>query len=154
MSKINQIKFRKVLSKFATGVAVVSVNFKEKKIGKTINSFTSLSLNPPLILFALDKNASSLNEFKKSNYLSVNILSKKQKNISDNFAKKNAKWKNIEYDLSNFETPYIKNCIANLECKKIKILKQGDHIMFICKIISADFKDNIQPLLYFNSKYI
>ena len=156
MKKINQKYFKKVLGKFATGVTVISINNKEKFIGKTVNSFSALSLSPPLVLFSLDRKASSIIKFKNCEYLSINILNKKQINISKNFSEKNAPWNktDVSYYFSKNKTPIIKNCLANLECKKIKFLTEGDHIIFICKVINFTYNDNLKPLLYFNSKYI
>ena len=88
MKKINKNYFKKTLSKFATGITVVATKKNSIYYGKTINSFSSLSLSPPLVLFSLDIKSSQLNIFKNSNTVSINILSKNQKNISDNFAKK------------------------------------------------------------------
>jgi len=153
VKKINNKLFKKVLGKFATGITVISIYSNGTKIGKTVNSFSALSLSPPLILFALDKKASSLNLFKKTNFLSVNILGSKQSDISKIFAKKDAKWKKVSFTFSKHDTPIINNCLANLECRKIKILKEGDHMIFICKVINASFDDTIKPLLYFNSSY-
>ena len=55
---------------------------------------------------------------------------------------------------SKLGTPFIKNCIAYLECENLKSFKEGDHILFICKVINASYKNKIKPLLYFDSKYL
>ena len=55
---------------------------------------------------------------------------------------------------SHFKTPIIKNCLANLECKRIQLLMKGDHIIFICEVLNASFSDKIKPLIYFDSNYI
>jgi len=154
MKKIKNKTFKKVLSKFSTGITIVAINHNNIKTGKTVNSFSSLSLSPPLVLFSLAKNASSINKFKKSKFLSINILSKKQTNISKNFSKTNSNWKNIDFIISNLNVPLIKNCLGNLECKMIKLLNAGDHTIFICKVINVSFNDKLKPLIYFNSKYI
>ena len=153
MKKINKKLFKKVMSKFSTGITVVGINVKGINIAKTINSFTTLSISPPLVLFSLDINASYLNKFKKSKFLSINILGKNQTDISNIFAKKDPKWKKVNFDLGEFKTPIIKNCLANLECKKTKLLMKGDHIIFICEVLNASFNDKIKPLIYFDSNY-
>ena len=154
MKKINKNEFKKTLSKFSTGVTVIGIKSGRKIIGKTINSFTSLSLSPPLVLFALDKKSSSLKNFKTSMYLSINVLSKDQKNISINFAKKHSKWGNIDFVEGEFKTPIIKKCLSNLECKVNKLIPQGDHIIFICKVINILNNNKVKPLTYYNSRYI
>jgi len=154
MKKVNKKNFRKTLSKFSTGVTVIGINFNNINIGKTVNSFASLSLSPPLVLFSLDKSSSSLDKFKKSLYLSINVLSKNQKNISVNFAKKNIKWLNVDHFQGKLNTPIINNCLSNLECKVEKIISQGDHIIFICKVINILNNHKVKPLIYFDSSYI
>ena len=67
MKKINKKLFKKVLSKFSTGITVVGINVKGINIAKTVNSFTTLSRSPPIVLFSLDIKASYLNKFKKVN---------------------------------------------------------------------------------------
>ena len=112
MKKTNKENFKKTLSKFATGITVVATNKDCILYGKTINSFSSLSLSPPLVLFSLDLKSSKLNIFKNSKIISINVLSKNQKNISDNFAKNNPNWKKVEYNLLNNGNPIIKNCLS------------------------------------------
>ena len=154
MKKINKKLFKKVLSKFSTGITVVGINVEEINFGKTVNSFTTLSVSPPLVLFSLDIKASSLNIFKKSKFLSINILGKNQTDILYIFAKKYPKWEKVSCDLGEFKTPIIKNCLANLEFKKTQLLIKGYHIIFICEVLNASSKDKIKPLIYFNSNYI
>ena len=79
MKKINKDNFKKTLSAFTTGITVVATKYNSVLFGKTINSFSSLSLSPPLVLFSLDNKSSKLNIFKKSKIVTINILSKKQK---------------------------------------------------------------------------
>jgi len=154
MKKINKENYRKTLSKFATGITVIATNKDSILYGKTINSFSSLSLSPPLVLFSLDIKSSKLNIFKNAKKISINILSKKQKLISNNFAKNKPNWKVVEYSLLKNGNPVIKNCVSNLDCKIINKLRKGDHFIFICKVMNVLNTDNLKPLIYFNSKYL
>jgi flavin reductase (DIM6/NTAB) family NADH-FMN oxidoreductase RutF len=154
MKKITKDYFRKTLSKFATGITIVATKKDSIFYGKTINSFSSLSLYPPLILFSLDTKSSKLKIFKNSNTVTINILSKNQKHISDNFAKKNPDWDNIDYSVLKNGNPLIKNCVSNLDCKITNKIKKGDHIIFICKVINVSINDKLKPLIYFNSRYL
>ena len=153
MKKVNIKNFKKTLSKFTTGITVVLTKKDEKIIGKTINSFNSLSLNPPLILFSIGNYSSNLNFFVKTKYLSINILSQKQKKISDYFSEKNPDPKYIKYFKGKNDTVFIPNCIAYLECKLVDKLKKGDHTIFICKVLYVENNKKYKPLMYFNSKY-
>ena len=153
MKKINVSNYKKTLSKFVTGITVICVKTDNKIIGKTVNSFNSLSLNPPLILFSLGNYSSDLNFFLNTRYLSINILSKKQKKISEQFAKNNPNPKGIDFKYGKNDTALIPNCVANLECRLKDKIKNGDHTIFICKVLNVDFYEKIKPLWYFNSKY-
>ena len=153
MKKINKDNFKKTLSTFATGITVVATKNNSKLYGKTINSFSSLSLSPPLVLFSLDKKSSKLKIFKNSKTVSINILSNKQEMISTNFAKKNPDWREIEYDVLKNGNPIIKNCVSNLDCKIEDKLKKGDHIIFICKVVQVLNNNKLKPLIYYNSKF-
>ena len=154
MKKINSNLFKLALSKFATGLTVISIQSNKKFIGKTVNSFASLSLNPPLVLFSLDKKSTSLKIYKKANYIGINILSNKQKDLSEFFAKNKPEWDNINYFLTENNIPMIKDSVTNIDCKKIKTIVQGDHLIFICKVNAIKINKNEKPLIYVNSKYI
>ncbi len=154
MKKINKLNFKKTLGKFTTGVTVICTNFNNLINGITVNSFSSLSLTPPLVLFSLGKNSSSINSFLRSKYLSINILSKEQKNISNYFAINNHPINNSNFFFGKTNTPLINDCIANLECKLIESLEKGDHHIFICEVTNFKYDDKKKPLLYFNSDYI
>ena len=153
MKKVDKLNFKKTLSKFTTGITVVATNKNSKLIGKTINSFSSLSLSPPLVLFSLDIKSSKLNIFKNSKLVSINILSKQQNFVSDNFAKNDPNWDNMEYYILKNGNPILKNCISNMDCKIINKIKMGDHIIFICQVKKILNNNKLKPLIYFNSKY-
>ncbi len=153
MKKINKENFKKTLATFATGITVVTTKKNSVLYGKTINSFSSLSLSPPLVLFSLDKKSSKLSIFIKSKKITINILSRKQKLISNNFAKKNPKWDEIEFDILKNGNPIIKNCVSNLDCEIINKIEKGDHIIFICKVLHVLNNNELKPLIYYNSKY-
>ena len=153
MKKTNKENFKKTLSAFATGITVVATKYNSILYGKTINSFSSLSLSPPLVLFSLDIKSSKLNIFKKCQTITINILSKKQQLVSNNFAKKKPDWKDIEYHFLKNGNPIIKNCVSNLDCNIIDKIKKGDHIIFICQVSQVINNDKLKPLIYYNSKY-
>ncbi len=153
MKKTNNNIFKKTLGKFTTGVTVVCVKQNNIIHGKTVNSFNSLSLNPPLVLFSLGNYSSSINNFLNSKYLTINILSKKQKKISNHFSQKKPSLIDIDFADGKYNTSYISNCVGNLECKLVDKIKKGDHIIFICKVINVLYDDKLKPLSYFNSNY-
>ena len=153
MKKINSLLFKKSLSKFTTGVTIITINKDGVMLGKTVNSFAALSLKPPLVLFSLDKKSSSLKKFLESKYIGINILSKKQKNISQYFSNKKETWGDTNFILSKENIPLIKNSVVNLSCKTFKKLPNGDHVIFICKVVSIKIDKSLKPLIYLNNKY-
>ena len=153
MKKVNTKNFKKTLSKFSTGITVICIKNNNFIYGKTVNSFNSLSLNPPMVLFSLGNYSSSIEQFSKTKFLSINILSSKQKKLSNNFASSYPNLEDVNFIEGNNKTAIIPNCIANLECELTDKIKKGDHIIFICKILELQFNDKLKPLLYFNSKY-
>ena len=154
MKKVNNIEFKKAMSNFATGVTIVSINHKNNFIGKTVSSFSSLSLKPPLVLFSLDKKASSLKLFLNSKYIGINILQKNQKNLSIFYSIKEKKNNNNNFFLSDKKVPLLKEGLVNLECKLSKKHMAGDHIIFICEIISTKILKSKKPMIYFKNKYL
>ena len=154
MRKTNKNNFKKTLSKFTTGVTVIFAEKNGEVHGKTVNSFNSLSLNPPLILFSLGNYSSSINTFLNSKYLTVNILSQNQKKFSDHFSQKNPDTKKIKFLKGIHNTFFLPNCIGYLECKLIDKIKKGDHIIFICEVLRVKSNDKLKPLNYYNSNYI
>jgi len=154
MKKINLNLFKSSVNKFATGVTVVTINKKNEHVGKTVNSFASLSLSPPLVLFSLDKKSTSLIDYINSDFIGINILSKKQKHISNYFSIQNPDWGKTKKFLTKNKTPMIQDCVVNFDCRNFKTISEGDHIIFICKIIEVEIDKNQKPLIYLDSKYI
>jgi len=154
MKKINSSLFKSIMSKFVTGVTIITIKNNNNYIGKTVNSFASISLDPPLVLFSLEKKSSFIKDYAKSSFLGINILSRNQKKLSIYFSKVKPKWEDIKFFLSKNNNPLIEGSIANLNCKKIKTINQGDHIIFICKILEGQINTKLRPLVYLNSNYL
>jgi len=154
MKKINSSLFKSIMSKFVTGVTIITIKNNNNYIGKTVNSFASISLNPPLVLFSLEKKSSFIKDYAKSSFFGINILSRNQKKLSIYFSKVKPKWEDIKFFLSKNNNPLIEGSIANLNCKKIKTINQGDHIIFICKILEGQINTKLRPLVYLNSNYL
>ena len=106
-------------------------------------------------MFSLDKKSSSIEKYLNAKNIGINLLSNKQKDISRYFSLKNSSWNNTEYILTKKNSaPMIKDCVANFHSKKYKIIKAGDHFLFICKILEIQINNIKKPLIYFNSKYL
>ncbi len=142
-------KYKKVLSKYATGITVVTKKSKNSLItGITVNSFVSISLKPAYISWSLDKTASSYKKFNNLEFFNIHILSSKQTDVSNYFSSKNEIKKN-----SIIMKNLLKYNLAELNCKTIKKINIGDHLFFVAKVLNFKLKNEKKPLIYFASKY-
>ena len=148
-NSMNISTYKKVLSKYATGITVVAKKNNKNLIeGITVNSFVSISLKPAYISWSLDKTSSSFKKFKNLKFFNIYILSAKQIEVSNYFSSKNEIKKN-----SIIAKNLLKNNLAELNCKTIKKINIGDHLFFVAKVFKFNLKKEEKPLIYFASKY-
>ncbi len=143
-------EFRNALGCFATGIAVVT-SMKEGGVplGITVNSFSSVSLEPPLILFSLGHTGNHCQEFKESGKFAVNILSATQKDLCDRFASPQPdRFTGIDYDPGENGSPVFGNSLAVIECETWKAVEAGDHLIFICQVTNVVTHDEKTALLF------
>ncbi|MDM1759162.1 MULTISPECIES: p-hydroxyphenylacetate 3-hydroxylase reductase component [Acinetobacter] len=146
--------FRRALGNFATGVTIMTAqNGQGEKVGVTANSFNSVSLDPPLILWSIDKRSSSFAVFAEATHFAVNILSADHIELSNQFARsKDDKYANVDFDLGAGNAPLLKECSAVFECERYDILEGGDHWIILGRVVN--FQDNGRsPLLYHQGAY-
>ena len=148
---MNKKNLRNVLSKFATGVTVVStIDCDGKPIGMTANSFTSVSLDPPLVLWSIGINQPSYDAFLKAKGYSVSILSKDQKDICDLFSSPvENKFSDIDYTLTDNGFPIIQKSLAWFDCLKWNNYPGGDHEILVGEIKNF-YADENDPLIFWN----
>jgi flavin reductase (DIM6/NTAB) family NADH-FMN oxidoreductase RutF len=148
--------FRRACGHFATGIAVLTTCDAEgRPHGMTINSFASLSLDPPLVMASIAKANNLLGVFEHAPNFAINILSCDQQDISDRFARrKDDRFGGIEWRASGCGAPSIPGALATIECRTTDIIDAGDHRVLIghveCATCSAD---DARPLLYFRGRY-
>jgi len=146
--------FRKALGHFATGVTVVTTRHHTgAPWGFTVNSFTSVSLEPPLILVCVGQGSESHQAMDHSNYFAVNFLSSQQQELSRHFASKSPeRFKAVEHVDSAHGSPLIAGCLGFLECKKVDAHVYGDHTIIIGEVIAAEVTGG-DPLIFYASSY-
>jgi flavin reductase (DIM6/NTAB) family NADH-FMN oxidoreductase RutF len=153
---IDKTEFRQTLGCFATGITVITtVDDDGAPVGLTANSFTSLSLDPPMVLFCLDRKVQSFDAFHHHRHFAVNILASDQQDVSNRFAKSGPeKWSGVEFESWDTGCPILKGCLANLECDIDEIHEGGDHVIIVGEVkrIARD-GDAPGPLLYFRGGY-
>lgn len=151
---ITNEEFRRALSRFASGVTVVTLKDREKNPhGITVSAFSSVSLDPPLVLVCIDNDAGTHRVFHESKRFVVNILSEDQSDHSNQFASKIAdKFINIHHHEGLEGIPVLKNALVNLECRLVQDFVAGDHTVFIGEIERAHINEG-NPLVYFQGGY-
>ena len=144
---------RRIMGRFATGVTVI-LTPSDPPAGLTANSVTSLSLDPPLVLFALDRNSSTREAFQTTQCFSVCILTAEQQAISNRFASRGPK------DLSDLElitaetgAPILADSLAWVDCRITDVLPGGDHEIFVGEVVAGDARDEGEPLLFYAGAY-
>ncbi len=147
--------FREALGCFATGVTVVTaVGPRGELIGITVNSFNSVSLDPPLILFSLNRRAYSLRAFLSTQAFAVNILRAGQEQVSKRFARtREDKWSGIEHELWDSGCPILTDALASFECETRHTYHGGDHVIFVGEVLRLRHDPAGQPLLFHGGQY-
>jgi flavin reductase (DIM6/NTAB) family NADH-FMN oxidoreductase RutF len=147
--------FRNALGCFPTGVSVVTtVTANGLPVGVTISSFTSLSLEPPLVLFCLDRDCPFLGAFEAHSSFAVNVLSSQQRNLSINFGSSLAgQWQDVAYDTWSSGAPILPGCLASFECTTVARHAGGDHRIFIGRVDRLQCASTGRPLVYFRGAY-
>jgi flavin reductase len=144
---------RKIMGQFATGVTVVTTDGEAGPHGLTANAVASLSLDPPLVLVAVEKRAHSLEYIKKNRCFAVNILRLDQEDISRRFATPGPKeFSGLNVTTATTTAPILSGCLAFVDCRVVQILPGGDHEIFVGEIVAGEFHGG-EPLLYYAGGY-
>jgi|SRR5215218_3842240 len=151
---ITNDEFRSALSRFASGVTVVTTKDAAGRLhGITVSAFSSVSLDPPLILICIERSAGSHHVFQESGVFVVNILSSEQQELSDRFASQlPERFDGVDMALNIDGIPVLANCLANLECRVKLTADGGDHSIFVGEVETASVYEG-DPLIYFRSDY-
>lgn len=148
------LQLRDCLGKFATGVTVVTCsNADGGPRGITANSFSSVSLEPPLVLWNIAKVSNSLQSFLNARQFAINILAADQQELSSHFAKTDhTRFNGVEFDRSDHGVPILRNTLACLECRTYQIHDCGDHHIIVGEVESFR-SDDRSPLLFVAGQY-
>jgi 3-hydroxy-9,10-secoandrosta-1,3,5(10)-triene-9,17-dione monooxygenase reductase component len=147
-------EFRNALSTFTTGVTIITARAPDgAPVGITCNSFNSVSLDPPMVLWSLARSARSLPVFESAEYWAVHILSAGQETLANRFAKPGEnKFGGIETEAGIGNVPLLTGCTSRLQCKTSFKHAGGDHIIFVGEVVDLDRRD-IPPLVFQAGKY-
>jgi flavin reductase (DIM6/NTAB) family NADH-FMN oxidoreductase RutF len=143
------------MSRFATGVTVVTTAYEDKLAGLTVSSFSSLSMKPTLVLVCVAQYATSHAIIQQSGRYAVNILSEHQEHLSRCFASPDPQVEKFvpdTYHISEHGLPLLHGVIATLECDVVHSFPGGDHTIFVGEVMQAQVASG-RPLLYYRSGY-
>jgi flavin reductase len=156
-STLTQAEFRKALGRFATGVTVITVDREGEVHGMTANAFTSVSLDPMLVLVCVDQRARTHAHLHAKKRFGINVLCEDQRAISEYYARatethQHAEEAGARFDRTGHGTPVLRGALAYLECRLQSAHDAGDHTIFIAEVEDATVREG-NPLLFFRGKY-
>ncbi len=140
---------------FATGVTIVTARTPEGKlVGLTANSFNSVSLDPPLILWSLARAAASMLAFSTGSHYAINILTAEQQALARRFAAKGVdRFANVAFLEGAGGAPLLANAAATFECFNRSRYEEGDHLIFVGEVERCTHRTGVSPLLFHGGKF-
>jgi flavin reductase (DIM6/NTAB) family NADH-FMN oxidoreductase RutF len=151
---IDPREFRNALGSFATGVTIVTTRTADgRNVGLTCNSFASVSLNPPLVLWSLVTHSSSLTAFQECSHFAVNVLGREQGDLAMKFARSgDDKFADVSWTPGLGDAPILAGCVAHFQCRSADRYYGGDHVIFLGAVEAfAHVAD--APLLFSRGKF-
>src|SRR6266700_1741365 len=155
---LDQETFRQAMGCFATGVTVITVDYEGEVQGMTANAFTSVSLDPLLVLVCVDHQARTHSHLQTRKRFGINVLSEQQRAVSEHYARPDRDPSRAEreagakFDRTAHGTPVLHGALAYLECRLQSAQDAGDHTIFIAEVEDVVVRTG-KPLLYFQSGY-
>lgn len=140
---------------FATGVTIVTARTPEGTlVGLTANSFNSVSLSPPLVLWSLSQAAGSMAALSSGSHYAINILAADQKALDERFAsKREDRWKDVAFTEGASGAPLLSGAAASFECFNRSRYEEGDHVIFVGEVERCSHRAGAAPLLYHGGKF-
>lgn len=146
--------FRNALGCFTTGITVVATRVNGTPIGMTVNSFTSVSLDPPLVLFCLGRDSRNYDTFATADAFAFSILAEDQQELSTRFARSDHqdRFTGVGHDAGVTGSPLLHGALAALDCRRERAVEMGDHTILIGRVVDLRMGKG-RPLLYFRGGY-
>lgn len=150
----DQGEFRRALGQFATGVTIITALCDGEPAGLAANSFTSVSLDPPLVLFAVARTSSTWPKIEAARKFAVNILGEHQEEVCRLFATKDVdRFAQVEWHLGVGGSPVLHDTLAYLDCEFWAEYDGGDHIIVVGRVLDLGITHEAGPLLFFRGQY-
>lgn len=153
-TELENRRFRDALRRFATGVTIITTSTPEGvPIGLTANSFNSVSLTPPMVLWSLNRHSRSLDAFTAATHFAVNVLCAEQMPLAAQFAAPiEDRFEGVAWSRGGSTVPLFEGCVAWFECRSAFQYEGGDHVIFVGEVVDFGHSDRT-PLLYAGGTY-
>jgi flavin reductase (DIM6/NTAB) family NADH-FMN oxidoreductase RutF len=147
-------RFRRVLGRFPTGVVVVTARAADGPTGMAVNSFTSVSLDPPLVSFCAARSSSTWPRIREVGAFSVNVLSEHHAEVSRRFARKGTdRFAGLDHRPGMTGAPVLDGVAAHLDCRLHAVLEAGDHVIVLGHVVHLDADEGVRPLVFHGGDY-
>lgn len=152
--QIEAATFREVMGHYPTGVCVITaMGPDDKPVGMVVGSFSSVSLDPPLVGFFPARSSGSWPQIEEAGHFCVNVLASDQTSLCRQIASPGDKWAGVQYELSNHKLPVLDGAMAAIECRLESVIEAGDHWLVLGRVLGLEAKRDADPMLFFRGKY-
>ncbi|MEM2651259.1 MAG: flavin reductase family protein [Candidatus Caldarchaeum sp.] len=155
MSQVAEV-LKRFMRSYPQGVTIATTMYRSRPWGITLSSFTSISLEPPLVMISVSKNSKTHEAFTCSDNFAVNMLSPGQEQMADNFAGKipqEERFETVSYRVGVSGAPILVSASAYLDCRRWRVYDGGDHSIIIGEVVDGDVTGRLPPLVYYNRRY-
>ncbi|MTH96149.1 flavin reductase family protein [Roseibium sp. RKSG952] len=143
---------RDAFGRFATGVTVVTTHSPDGPVGMTANSFSSVSLDPPLVLWAPSRGSRRFRYFEPAEHYAIHVLSHHQAELCHGFSQNAHAFDGLEVTLNDKGVPLIEQCLARFECERVAAYEGGDHLIVLGKVVRAEMREG-DALTFYAGKF-
>jgi len=140
------------MGRFATGVTVVTTMTPAGPLGMTVNSFASVSLEPPLVLWSPARKSKRFPAFEAADFFAIHVLAADQRDLATAFALAGDAFEGLDYTAGEGETPLLSGCAARFECRHAAGYDGGDHLIVVGEVLRIEERE-VAPLLYHRGAY-
>ncbi|MQA87113.1 MAG: flavin reductase [Streptosporangiales bacterium] len=150
----DEASFRSACAQFATGVVVVTASAAGAgDCGLTVNSFTSLSLDPPQVIVCLAETSNTWRAIRRAGCFAVNVLSGNGTGLARHFASKHPdKMAGVTFDRGVVGAPLLRDVLSVFECRLVDVMAGGTHVIVVGRVVAARYDEGKEPLLFFRSR--
>lgn len=154
---VDPLEFRSIIGHFATGVSVITSAAGDELQGMTANAVTSLSLDPVMVLIAVDKTTHTHGVLERGGVFTVNILGEHQEEVARIFAKRGepeiGSLRGVPFVRGHTGCPILEDCLAFIECRIADVRDGGDHTIFLGEVVREGIVNDVPPLLFYRGQY-